>query len=128
VSLSRAFITAAVVLALCSEGRSDPAPKIHYAPGENLEHIDVALVDTAQHEIDMAAYVLTDWPVIQALTRRRPSNAISRRSSLKAKHCRLTTRNRSIGLACYMPAFQGGRSDRGHHAPRERFAKMRVSI
>jgi phosphatidylserine/phosphatidylglycerophosphate/cardiolipin synthase-like enzyme len=29
----------------------------------------VALIDGAQHEIDLAAYVLTDWPVIQALTR-----------------------------------------------------------
>jgi phosphatidylserine/phosphatidylglycerophosphate/cardiolipin synthase-like enzyme len=32
------------------------------------EH-DVALIDSAKHEIDFAAYVLTDWPVIQALTR-----------------------------------------------------------
>ena len=48
---------------------ADPAPAIHYAPGENLEHVDVALIDGAQHEIDMAAYVLTDWPVMQALTR-----------------------------------------------------------
>jgi hypothetical protein len=31
---------------------------IHYAPGENLEHIDVALIDRAEREIDMAAYVL----------------------------------------------------------------------
>jgi phosphatidylserine/phosphatidylglycerophosphate/cardiolipin synthase-like enzyme len=42
---------------------------IHYAPAENLEHIDVALIDRAEHEIDMAAYVLTDWAVMQALTR-----------------------------------------------------------
>jgi phosphatidylserine/phosphatidylglycerophosphate/cardiolipin synthase-like enzyme len=69
VSLSRAFITAAVILALCSQGRSDPAPVIHYAPIENLEHVDVDLIDRAQHEIDMAAYVLTDWPILQALTR-----------------------------------------------------------
>jgi phosphatidylserine/phosphatidylglycerophosphate/cardiolipin synthase-like enzyme len=27
------------------------------------------LIDSAQREIDIAAYVLTDWPVIQALTR-----------------------------------------------------------
>jgi phosphatidylserine/phosphatidylglycerophosphate/cardiolipin synthase-like enzyme len=27
------------------------------------------LIDTAQREIDLAAYVLTDWSVIQALTR-----------------------------------------------------------
>jgi phosphatidylserine/phosphatidylglycerophosphate/cardiolipin synthase-like enzyme len=29
----------------------------------------VALIDRAEREIDMAAYVLTDWPVMQALTR-----------------------------------------------------------
>jgi phosphatidylserine/phosphatidylglycerophosphate/cardiolipin synthase-like enzyme len=69
VSLSQTFITAAVVLALCSQGRADPAPVIRYASGENLEHIDVALIDRAEHEIDMAAYVLMDWPVMQALTR-----------------------------------------------------------
>jgi phosphatidylserine/phosphatidylglycerophosphate/cardiolipin synthase-like enzyme len=27
------------------------------------------LIDRAEHEIDMAAYVLTDWPILQALTR-----------------------------------------------------------
>jgi hypothetical protein len=45
---------------------ADPAPVIHYAPAENLERVDVALIDRADHEIDMAAYVLTDWPVMQA--------------------------------------------------------------
>ncbi|MFZ3326630.1 MAG: phospholipase D-like domain-containing protein [Methylocella sp.] len=48
---------------------ADPAPIIHYAPAENLEHVDVALIDRADHEIDMAAYVLTDWAIMQALTR-----------------------------------------------------------
>jgi phosphatidylserine/phosphatidylglycerophosphate/cardiolipin synthase-like enzyme len=48
---------------------ADPVPVIHYAPDENLEHVDVDLIDRAQHEIDMAANVLTDWPVMQALTR-----------------------------------------------------------
>jgi phosphatidylserine/phosphatidylglycerophosphate/cardiolipin synthase-like enzyme len=47
---------------------ADPAPVIHYAPAENLEHIDVALIDTAQREIDLAAHVLSDRAVIQALT------------------------------------------------------------
>ena len=42
---------------------------IHYAPAENLEHVDVAIIDRAEHEIDLAAYVLTDWPVMQGLTR-----------------------------------------------------------
>ena len=44
-------------------------PEIHYAPAENLERIDVALIDRASRSIDMAAYVLTDYPVIEALTR-----------------------------------------------------------
>jgi phosphatidylserine/phosphatidylglycerophosphate/cardiolipin synthase-like enzyme len=45
------------------------AAAVHYAPAENLEHIDVGLIDRAKTSIDMAAYVLTDWAVIQALTR-----------------------------------------------------------
>ena len=49
--------------------QSRPRASIYYAPAENLEHIDVALIDGAQHEIDMAAYVLTDWSVMQALRR-----------------------------------------------------------
>jgi phosphatidylserine/phosphatidylglycerophosphate/cardiolipin synthase-like enzyme len=45
----------------------DHAMSIHYAPAENLERIDVALIDQAERSIDMAAYVLTDWQVINAL-------------------------------------------------------------
>jgi phosphatidylserine/phosphatidylglycerophosphate/cardiolipin synthase-like enzyme len=41
--------------------------EIHYAPRENLERIDVALIDSAGESIDIAAYVLTDWAVIDAL-------------------------------------------------------------
>jgi phosphatidylserine/phosphatidylglycerophosphate/cardiolipin synthase-like enzyme len=37
--------------------------------GRNLEHVDVALIDRAERELGMPAYVLTDWPVMQALTR-----------------------------------------------------------
>ncbi|MDQ6868244.1 MAG: hypothetical protein M3178_07505 [Pseudomonadota bacterium] len=57
---------------------ADPAPVVHYAPGENLEHVDVALIDRAKREIDMAAYVLTDWPVMQALTRAADRGAKAR--------------------------------------------------
>ena len=49
--------------------KSRQSGSIHYAPAENLEHVDVALIDAAKHEIDLAAYILTDWPIIQALTR-----------------------------------------------------------
>jgi phosphatidylserine/phosphatidylglycerophosphate/cardiolipin synthase-like enzyme len=60
---------ACLLLAPLAPCCADPAPVIRYAPAENLEHIDVALIERAKHEIDMAAYVLTDWPVMQALTR-----------------------------------------------------------
>jgi phosphatidylserine/phosphatidylglycerophosphate/cardiolipin synthase-like enzyme len=62
------FAVAAVgLVALLAPARAGLA--VHYAPAENLERIDVALIDTAKSEIDIAAYVLTDWPVIDALTR-----------------------------------------------------------
>jgi phosphatidylserine/phosphatidylglycerophosphate/cardiolipin synthase-like enzyme len=41
--------------------------EIHYAPGEDLETIDVALIRQAAKQIDMAAYVLTDHAVVEAL-------------------------------------------------------------
>jgi phosphatidylserine/phosphatidylglycerophosphate/cardiolipin synthase-like enzyme len=60
-------------------GEHEPASHTkHHAhiPGDrfhcgfsNLEKIDVALIDRAARSIDMAAYVLTDWPVIEALSR-----------------------------------------------------------
>jgi hypothetical protein len=34
---------------------------LHYAPGKNLEHIDVALIETARHGIELPTYLLTDW-------------------------------------------------------------------
>jgi phosphatidylserine/phosphatidylglycerophosphate/cardiolipin synthase-like enzyme len=39
----------------------------HYAPRENLERLDVELLGRATRTIDIAAYVLTDVPVIDAL-------------------------------------------------------------
>ena len=68
-NLLRASLTAVPFLATLAPCRAEPTPAIHYAPAENLEHVDVALIDRAEHEIDMAAYVLTDWPILQTLTR-----------------------------------------------------------
>jgi phosphatidylserine/phosphatidylglycerophosphate/cardiolipin synthase-like enzyme len=48
----------------CPDGA---AAEIHYSPGEDLERIDVALLREAAKQIDMAAYVLTDRAVIEAL-------------------------------------------------------------
>ena len=46
---------------------SRAAWSIAYAPGTNLERLDAALLAIAQRSIDMAAYILTDVPVIDAL-------------------------------------------------------------
>lgn len=46
---------------------ADPAFEQHFSPAENLEAIDVALIDGAGETIDLAAYVLTDLAVIEAL-------------------------------------------------------------
>ena len=63
--LIRVLLTALLLPFLLTRPcQADPAQVIHYAPAENLEHIDVALIDTATREIDMAAYVLTDWPIM----------------------------------------------------------------
>jgi len=67
----RHYILLGIVLSALQVRTSlaDPAPVIHYAPLENLEHADVDLIDRAQQKIDLAAYVLTDWPIMQALIR-----------------------------------------------------------
>jgi hypothetical protein len=52
---SRAALTVVVFLTPRAPCRADPAPIIHYAPAENLEHVDVELIDGARHEIDLAA-------------------------------------------------------------------------
>lgn len=68
-SLLRAAIALCLLLAPVTEPRADSRPVIHYAPDENLEQIDVGLIDQARVSLDMAAYVLTDWPVMLALDR-----------------------------------------------------------
>jgi phosphatidylserine/phosphatidylglycerophosphate/cardiolipin synthase-like enzyme len=44
-----------------------PQPEIHYAPRENLESLDAREIGRAQLSIDMAAYVLSDPQIIEAL-------------------------------------------------------------
>lgn len=43
--------------------------EIHFAPDENLERIDVALIDATKRSLDVAAYVMTDRAVIAAIER-----------------------------------------------------------
>jgi phosphatidylserine/phosphatidylglycerophosphate/cardiolipin synthase-like enzyme len=58
-----------LALLLSSLSPLDAEPRIHYAPVENLEHIDVSFIDRARRSIDIAAYTMTDVPVIEALAR-----------------------------------------------------------
>ena len=41
--------------------------EIHYAPAENLEHVDLAVLGKAQASIDFAAFILTDHAIVDAL-------------------------------------------------------------
>lgn len=54
-------------LAACAAPARAADVDIHYAPAENLERVDVALLRSAHTKVDLAAYSLTDWPVIDAL-------------------------------------------------------------
>lgn len=62
----RALRLALAALALGFAGRA-LGTEIHYSPRENLEKIDVALIEAANDEIDMAAYVLSDRAIADAL-------------------------------------------------------------
>ena len=57
----------ALFAALASPAWADPALDIHYAPEERLDRIDAELINNAATSIDIAAYVLTDWAMIDAL-------------------------------------------------------------
>lgn len=60
---------AAIAAALCGSAAAADRPRLelHYAPAENLEAIDVATIDGAGETLDVAAYVLTDVAVIDAM-------------------------------------------------------------
>jgi phosphatidylserine/phosphatidylglycerophosphate/cardiolipin synthase-like enzyme len=64
-------VVAMVLGATWTEKRSEAEgsqPEIHYAPQENLEGLDAREIGRAELSIDMAAYVLTDPRIIEALT------------------------------------------------------------
>jgi phosphatidylserine/phosphatidylglycerophosphate/cardiolipin synthase-like enzyme len=41
--------------------------EVHYSPAERLDVIDAKLISAAKSSIDVAAYTLTSWMVIDAL-------------------------------------------------------------
>lgn len=78
--LSAALLGGVAVIATetIADIKIPPKVEIHYGPAENLERIDIALIDSAQHSIKMAAYLLTDNAVATALSR-----AIARKVQVK---------------------------------------------
>ena len=62
-----AFVAFATVGGADARFASAAEPEMHYAPVENLEHIDLALIRSATKSLDMAMYTLTDWAIIAAL-------------------------------------------------------------
>jgi hypothetical protein len=82
---------AALVIAAQALGAAFAPPasevEIHYAPAENLERVDVALLRSAHTNIDMAAYSLTDWPVIDANRRSWAGRHAPHRSRSEPEAC-----------------------------------------
>ena len=57
----------AVAAPLAAGADTASRPEVHYSPSENLEALDAREIARAELSIDMAAYVLTDRPIIEAL-------------------------------------------------------------
>ena len=62
------FIPALLWMTGAAADGAHPRLDLHYSPAENLEAIDVDTIDAAGETLDIAAYVLTDVPVIEAMT------------------------------------------------------------
>jgi phosphatidylserine/phosphatidylglycerophosphate/cardiolipin synthase-like enzyme len=62
----RSVLLAALVV-VASPAWAEPQPEIHYAPEERLDRIDAELINQAGVSVDIAAYVLTDGRLIDAL-------------------------------------------------------------
>jgi phosphatidylserine/phosphatidylglycerophosphate/cardiolipin synthase-like enzyme len=68
--MARLLLPATLLIATVVLGRVPVAAaelEVHYAPVENLERIDVGLLRSARTSIDMAAFILTDRAVIDAV-------------------------------------------------------------
>jgi PLD-like domain len=62
-----AFAAFAILAGTDAHPATAAEPEIHYAPVENLEHVDLALIRSAKKSVDIAMYTLTDWAIIAAL-------------------------------------------------------------
>jgi phosphatidylserine/phosphatidylglycerophosphate/cardiolipin synthase-like enzyme len=59
---------AGLILPIITWADSGSQLEVHYAPRENLESVDIREIGRAELSIDMAAYVLSDPQIIEALT------------------------------------------------------------
>ena len=64
--MTRIAATILAALIACTPARAERL-EWHASPAENLEHIDTILIAGARNAIDMAAYVLSDWAIMDAL-------------------------------------------------------------
>jgi phosphatidylserine/phosphatidylglycerophosphate/cardiolipin synthase-like enzyme len=69
---------AGLILPMTAWAESGSQLEIHYAPTENLETVDVREIGRAQLSIDMAAYVLSDPQIIEALIDAAERNVVIR--------------------------------------------------
>lgn len=67
-SLSRFAVALSLAALVLATGAKANAPEVHFAPQEDLEAVDVDIIGRAESSIDMAAYVLSDRAVIEALS------------------------------------------------------------
>jgi phosphatidylserine/phosphatidylglycerophosphate/cardiolipin synthase-like enzyme len=68
---TRLYLTLCIVgltLPVTTWAESGSQLEIHYSPRENLETLDIREIARAELSIDMAAYVLSDPQIIEALT------------------------------------------------------------
>lgn len=64
----RAILGAVAIATFVRIAPSNAGPiETHYAPIENLERVDTALIASARSKIELTAFSLTDWPIIDAL-------------------------------------------------------------
>lgn len=62
-----AFLVATALGAIVATPSRASEVEIHYAPAENLEHVDLGVLGKARTSIDFAAFILTDYAIVDAL-------------------------------------------------------------
>ena len=78
---TRFYLTVCIagsILLTATWAQSGSQVEIHYAPRENLEAVDAEEIGRAGLSIDMAAYVLSDPQIIEALTAAAERNVVIR--------------------------------------------------